>query len=199
MALMQKVESELLFLKGYSVQLNDACSDYFTFEMLFHCSDTWLRVQCPNLPLQVESWQAYRELAIEILDPVVRQYGQPRLTYGFCGTELRRAILTNQSPGIAPGLDQHAACELNQRGKLVCPRQGAAVDLIYPGKNSYQVALWLAQHTPFDRLYLYGPDRPLHISYGSEQKRALVELTTPHKRRIPKRLTLTQLKGMCRC
>lgn len=63
---MQKVESELLFLKGYSVQLNDACSDYFTFEMLFHCSDTWLRVQCPNLPLQVESWQAYRELAIEI-------------------------------------------------------------------------------------------------------------------------------------
>lgn len=197
MALMQKVESELLFLKGYSVQLNDACSVYFTFEMLFHCSDTWLRVQCPNLPLQVESWQAYRELAIEILDPVVRQYGQPRLTYGFCGTELRRAILTNQSPGIAPRLDQHAACELNQRGKLVCPRQGAAVDLIYPGKNSYQVALWLAQHTPFDRLYLYGPDRPLHISYGPEQNRALVELTTHHERRIPKRLTLTQLKGMC--
>lgn len=109
----------------------------------------------------------------------------------------RRAILTNQSPGIAPGLDQHAACELNQRGKLVCPRQGAAVDLIYPGKNSYQVALWLAQHTPFDRLYLYGPDRPLHISYGPEQNRALVELTTHHERRIPKRLTLTQLKGMC--
>ncbi|WP_270804735.1 hypothetical protein [Aeromonas sp. QDB66] len=108
---MQKVESELLFLKGYSVQLNDACSDYFTFEMLFHCSDTWLRVQCPNLPLQVESWQAYRELAIEILDPVVRQYGQPRLTYGFCGTELRRAILTNQSPGIAPGLDLHIPVE----------------------------------------------------------------------------------------
>lgn len=197
MALMQKVESELLFLKGYSVQLNDACSDYFTFEMLFHCSDTWLRVQCPNLPLQVESWQTYRELAIEILDPVVRQYGQPRLTYGFCGTELRRAILTNQSPGIAPGLDQHAACKLNQRGRVICPRQGAAVDLIYPGKNSYQVALWLAQHTPFDRLYLYGPDRPLHISYGPEQNRALVELTTHHGRRMPKRLTLTQLKGMC--
>ncbi len=99
MALMQKVESELLFLKGYSVQLNDACSDYFTFEMLFHCSDTWLRVQCPNLPLQVESWQAYRELAIEILDPVVRQYGQPRLTYGFCGTELRMHIpVENEHP-----------------------------------------------------------------------------------------------------
>ena len=142
-------------------------------------------------------YQAYRELAIEILDPVVRQYGQPRLTYGFCGTELRRAILTNQSPGIAPGLDQHAACELNQRGRVICPRQGAAVDLIYPGKNSYQVALWLAQHTPFDRLYLYGPDRPLHISYGPEQNRALVELTTHHGRRMPKRLTLTQLKGMC--
>lgn len=88
-------------------------------------------------------------------------------------------------------------CELNQRGSVICPRQGAAVDLIYPGKNSYQVVLWLAQHTPFDRLYLYGPERPLHISYGPEQNRALVELTTHHGRRMPKRLTLTQLKGMC--
>lgn len=179
------------------MQLNDACSYYFTFEMLFHCGETWRRAQCSNIPLQVESWQAYRELAIEILDPVVLQHGQPRLTYGFCGAELRKVIQANPSPGIAPALDQHAACERNKMGRLICPRRGAAVDLVYPGRNSYQMALWLAQNTPFDRLYLYGPDRPLHISYGPEQQRALVELTTHHERRIPKRLTLTQLKGMC--
>ncbi|WP_181364173.1 hypothetical protein [Aeromonas sp. HMWF016] len=179
------------------MHLEDACSQHFTFEMLFHCGETWQRIQCPNLPQQTESWLAYRELATHILEPLVDAFGHPLLTYGFCGVTLRKAILSNPSPGIAPTLDQHAACELNQRGRLVCPRQGAAVDLIYPGQNSYQVALWLAQHTPFDRLYLYGPDQPLHISYGPEQQRALVELTTHHERRVPKRLTLTQLKGMC--
>jgi len=179
------------------MRLEDACSQHFTFEMLFHCGETWQRIQCLNLPEQAESWLAYSELATHILDPLVEAFGPPLLTYGFCGVTLRKAILSNTSPGIAPTLDQHAACELDQQGRVVCPRQGAAVDLIYPGKNSYQVAIWLAQHTPFDRLYLYGPDRPLHISYGHEQNRALVKLTTHHERRIPKRLTLTQLKGMC--
>ena len=178
------------------MNINKPCSQHFTFNMLFHCGETWQHIQCSNLPKQPKSWLAYRELT-HILDQLVQEFGPVSLTYGFCGAELRKSILAYPSPGVAPTLDQHAACELNQRGKLVCPRQGAAVDLIYPGKNSYQVAFWLAQNTPFDCLYLYGPDRPLHISYGPEQNRALVELTTHHERRIPKRLTLTQLKGMC--
>lgn len=179
------------------MHLQDTCSRYFTFEMLFHCGETWQRTQCPNLPQQSESWLAYRELATHILDPLVQEHGLPLLNYGFCGHELRKAILTKSSPDIAPALDQHAACERNIQGRLVCPRQGAAVDLIYPGKNSYQIALWLAQHTPFDRLYLYGKDRPVHISYGPDQSRVLVELVTHQGRRIPKRLTLDNLKGRC--
>lgn len=174
-----------------------SCSRHFTFEMLFHCGETWQRIQCPNLPEQNDSWLAYRELATHILDPLVHMLGPTSLTYGFCGAVLRKTILANPSPGIAPTLDQHAACELNQRGRLICPRQGAAVDLIYPQENSYQVALWLAQHTPFDRLYLYGADRPLHISYGPEQSRMIVQLATHQGRRIPNRLTLEQLKGLC--
>lgn len=174
-----------------------SCSRHFTFEMLFHCGETWQRIQCPNLPEQNDSWLAYRELATHILDPLVYMFGPPSLTYGFCGTLLRKTILANPSPGIAPTLDQHSACELNKQGRLVCPRQGAAIDLIYPRKNSYQIALWLAQHTPFDRLYLYGADKPLHISYGPEQSRMIVQLATHQGRRIPKRLTLEQLKGLC--
>ncbi len=152
--------------------------------MLFHCGETWQRKPCHNLPLQNDSWLAYQELATNILDPLVQAHGLPQLTYGFCGAELRRAILASPSPGIAPALDQHAACERNKEGLLICPRRGAAVDLVYPGKNSYQLALWLAQHTPFDRLYLYGPDRPLHISFGPQQSGSLVELSTHHGRRV---------------
>jgi hypothetical protein len=36
------------------------------------------------------------------------------------------------------------------------------------------VAQWIVQHTPFDRLYFYGDDRPLHVSCGPENKREIV-------------------------
>ncbi|UNP87537.1 hypothetical protein MNZ22_11905 [Aeromonas encheleia] len=177
------------------MDISHSCSHYFTFEMLFHCGETWQRTQCTNLPLQLESWQAYAELAQQILDPLTQQHGPPLLTYGFCGAHLRRAIQANPSPQIAPELDQHAACERNRVGRLICPRQGAAVDLFYPGQNNHAIGLWLAQYTPFDRLYLYGSDQPLHISYGPEQCRTLVQLVTHQGRRIPKRLTLDKLRG----
>ena len=177
------------------MDMRQQCSRYFTFKMLFHCGETWLAKPCHNLPLQHESWDAYQALAIQLLDPLTISFGPPTLTYGFCGTELRKAIQANPSPRIAPALDQHAACELNKFGRLICPRKGAAVDLLYPGINSYQIALWLAENTPFDRIYVYDQDRPLHVSYGPDQSRALVELTAHHGRRVPKRLTLNQLKG----
>ncbi len=59
------------------MHLEDACSQHFTFEMLFHCGETWQRIQCPNLPEQTESWLAYRELATHILDPLVEAFGPP--------------------------------------------------------------------------------------------------------------------------
>ena len=35
----------------------------------------------------------------------------------------------------------------------------------------------LEQRLPFDSLYYYGSDRPIHISYGSQHKRAIWTFT----------------------
>jgi hypothetical protein len=41
---------------------------------------------------------------------------------------------------------------------------------------------------PFDRLYFYGDDRPLHLSYGPENARAaFAMLPGPGGRRVPRR------------
>ena len=49
-----------------------------------------------------------------------------------------------------------------------------------------EVADWLAA-PPFDRLYFYGEDRPIHVSYGSEQKGEYIDLVmTESGRQIPK-------------
>jgi len=37
-----------------------------------------------------------------------------------------------------------------------------------------EVAQWIVKNTPFDRLYFYGDHRPLHVSYGPENKREIV-------------------------
>ncbi|WMC09815.1 hypothetical protein PU634_11895 [Oceanimonas pelagia] len=177
------------------MQLTDACSDYFTFEMLFHCGETWRHVRCDNEPSESSSWLAYQALAKSVLDPLVKEFGQPELTFGFCGHGLRRAILRHPKPGIAPRLDQHAASERNRAGQLVCPRMGAAVDLIYPTISSAHIAHWLASHTPFDRIYFYCNDRPVHISHGPLQSRAMAHLIEQQGRRLPRALSLSTLQG----
>ncbi|GAM62963.1 hypothetical protein JCM19232_4640 [Vibrio ishigakensis] len=35
----------------------------------------------------------------------------------------------------------------------------------------HKVALYITQNLPFDRLYFYGKDRPLHVSFGPDQSR----------------------------
>ena len=50
-----------------------------------------------------------------------------------------------------------------------------------------QTAKRLAENTSFDRLYFYGEDRPIHVSYGSEQKGEYIDLVmTESGRQIPK-------------
>jgi len=34
-----------------------------------------------------------------------------------------------------------------------------------------EVANWIVENLPFDRLYLYGRNRPIHVSYGPENSR----------------------------
>ncbi|MFR9719940.1 hypothetical protein ACL00X_11345 [Aeromonas diversa] len=57
------------------MQLQDACSQHFTFGMLFHCGETWQGLQCENTPEQEASWLAYQALAQALLDPLVEQFG----------------------------------------------------------------------------------------------------------------------------
>jgi hypothetical protein len=33
---------------------------------------------------------------------------------------------------------------------------------------------WVVENTPFDRLYFYADDRPIHVSVGPENKREVV-------------------------
>lgn len=165
--------------------LDDPCGAHLTYRDLIVSGKTALRTGLPNLPRRLDSYRALRDLAEKILDPVIDWYGSIELTYGFCSAELARQI-----PGrIAPALDQHAAHERNRRGKPICPRLGAAVDFLVRDEDMLEVARWIASNTPFDRLYFYGRDRPIHVSYGPEHKRELFEMTTfANGRLMPKRM-----------
>lgn len=106
-----------------------------------------------------------------------------RLTYGFCGPELAARI----PGGIAPKRDQHAAHELNRLGQPVCDRLGAAVDFLIADENMLEVAQWIAANTPFDRLYFYGGDLPIHVSFGPNHARQIVWMAAmPSGRRVPR-------------
>ena len=98
------------------------------------------------------------------LDPIIDYFGMIKLTYGLCSPELAVEIRTR----IAPKLDQHAANELNKAGRLICKRRGAAIDFLIPDENMKDVADWIIGELEFDRLYYYGRDKPIHVSYGPE-------------------------------
>jgi hypothetical protein len=128
--------------------------------------------QLPNLPKQPDSYTALYELATNVLDPVIEYFGMIQLTYGFCSHELSKKIPAR----IAPKLDQHCAHELNSKKNLICERLGAAVDFIIEDENMNEVAQWIIENTSFDRLYFYGENRPIHISYSSEPKGECVDM-----------------------
>lgn len=169
--------------------LDQRCSRYLRWRDLLECGETWQRLASANppgalLPQQPQTWQGLAELACALLDPLIERYGPLRLTYGFAGPALTRHI----GARIAPRLDQHAGSERNGRGQPVCPRLGQACDFAVPGVASGEVARWIVASLPFDRLYLYGDERPLHLSYGPDHARAaFAMLAGPGGRRVPRR------------
>ncbi|MBP8134145.1 MAG: hypothetical protein KAY13_07730, partial [Zoogloea sp.] len=52
------------------------------------------------------------------------------------------------------------------------------------------VAKWIAEMLPFDRMYVYGPDRPIHLSYGPSHSRQVTVMMQGAKRLYPKTLKL---------
>lgn len=147
--------------------LDQACGPHFVYRDFVECGETWQRTRVSNLPVVAESYNALHALATALLDPIIDYFGMIRLTYGFAGPALTRHI----SSRIAPAVDQHAAHELNRRGLPVCARLGAAVDFIVDDEDMIEVAKWIADELPFDRMYVYGPDRPLHLSHGPDNSR----------------------------
>jgi hypothetical protein len=80
-------------------------------------------------------------------------------------------VQENSYPNVTWNGDQHAGCELNKNGKPFCPRLGQGVDFRVPSMSSLEVGHWIVANTPFDRLYFYAADRPLHVSFGPEHSR----------------------------
>lgn len=172
-------------LRSRSIPGLDApCGRYLTYRQLIECGITQQNSGCQNNPKQPDSYTALYELAVNILDPVIDYFGMVKLTYGFCSRELGKLIKIQ----VAPKLDQHAAHELNTQNHPICPRLGAAADFLVEDENMREVADWIAANTPFDRLYFYGENRPVHVSYGPERKGEYIDLVLTDKgRRVPRK------------
>lgn len=152
--------------------LDQPCGRYFSFRSFVECGATQHRLGVHNIPLRPETYNAFYALATQVLDPVVEYFGRIALTYGFCSPMLGKNIKRR----VAPKLDQHAGCELNSRGTLICARGGAACDFLVEDESMREVADWIIQNVPFDRLYYYGDNRPLHVSFGPEDSREAYEI-----------------------
>ncbi len=185
----KKLEAARWAIDGFSLvrsqtipELDGPCGDHFTYRQLIECGETQALTGLPNLPKQPDSYNALHDLAVKILDPLIDYYGPVKLTYGFSSPELARRITGR----IAPKLDQHAACELNRKGEPICPRLGAAVDFIVEDEDMEEVARWIMANLPYDRLYFYGKDRPIHVSYSDSPAREAWEMREVGGRRVPR-------------
>jgi hypothetical protein len=167
--------------------LDAPCGKHLRFRDFIECGETQQATGLANIPQQPETYHALAQLAAEILDPVIEYFGMIELTFGFCSRELAKAIAGR----IAPKLDQHAACERNTRGNPICPRLGAAVDFIVRDESMLEVAQWIVEHTPFDRLYFYGDTLPLHASYGPHPTRTIVRMLPGRNGKLIPRETAT--------
>ncbi|MGG6266664.1 hypothetical protein ACQ4M3_40330 [Leptolyngbya sp. AN03gr2] len=162
---------------------------YLTLEELCTCTQTYQKYVAQINPypenLQ-ETIPALEALCQHILDPTIAHFGRERfqLTYGFCSKNLKR-FLSQKDPEtgikngrVDPSRDQHMAHEKNRNGKYYCDRLGAACDFRIVGVESDRLVEWiLEQRSPFDSLYFYGSDRPIHVSYGTQHKREVRAFT----------------------
>ena len=183
---------------------------YLTLEEFCTCTQTYQKYadQINPFPENLsETLPALENLNRLILDPIIEHYGidKFRLTYGFCSKDLKK-YLAKKDPEtglkngrVAPEIDQHLAHEINKNGKYYCQRLGAACDFLILGVESDRVIDWiLAQKLPFDSLYFYGSDRPIHISYSPQNKREIWTFNKsgqPTKKGIEHWINLTKLSS----
>jgi hypothetical protein len=153
----------------------------------------WYKVRYPQVDSNEPSIASLASISMwtdHILHPLEKQFGEVKITYGFTSSQLLKEIKKLNPRGIAPNLDQHAAHENNARGKQHCGRLGVACDIEVPAyKNRMdQVANWISMNLEYDRLYFYGPDRPIHISVGPDNSKFIQIMgTSKTGKRVPKR------------
>lgn len=184
------LEKERLCVQGFELvpsrtipELDAKCGANLTYRDLIECGETQQALHLANLPKLAQTYNSLHGLAKSILDPLIDYFGAIKLTYGFCSKELSRHIKTR----IAPQLDQHASEELTASGALICSRGGAACDFLVEHEDMREVAEWVIGNLPFDRLYFYGSDRPVHVSWSiSPASKAYEMLPSKSGRRIPK-------------
>ena len=174
-SLIRDLEARRLMVDGLRLaeshcipDLDSRCGQHFSYRQFIECGETQQHSRLPNLPVQAATYNALYALATQLLDPITEYFGSIRLTYGFCSPQLSKLIHAR----VAPKLDQHAAHELDKKGIPICSRLGAACDFIVDDENMREVADWIIANLPFDRLYFYGDDRPLHLSICPQNARA---------------------------
>ena len=174
--------------------LDTKCGKYFKFRDLIECGETYQSIRPNNIPQSSKTYKALQELAHVILDPVVNQFGKLELTYGMACPELYRKIKSR----ISPSIDQHAAFELNSKGRQICSRGGAAVDFYCPDICSMQLAQWIVRNGGFDRLYFYGVHRPIHVSVGPEHSGSVVLMRRRQNsdKRVPHRISVKKFLAL---
>ena len=179
---------------GVSYEGSKFCSTNFSWDDLIGCSETFKSSSIANVPKQPITYDELRRLSEAILEPVLAQFGSIKLTYCFSSPELARLIPKN----IAPAIDQHAGHELNNAGKLICKRGGAAADFFVEGTSTYEVANFVIDYLDFDSLYYYGTDSPLHVSVASEPRKNIVLMNFNNTlgKRMPARITDAKFKSL---
>ncbi|CAB3736491.1 hypothetical protein LMG24238_06235 [Paraburkholderia sediminicola] len=187
----KKIDEMRLVLDGYRLirsksipSLDQKCGRYLTFRELIECGETQAALDIENMPLEPESFNAIFDLASHVIDPVIEYFGMVKLTFGFCSPALASKI----NGRIAPKLDQHAAHERTRRGGHICDRLGAACDFLVEDEDMADVVEWIIGNVRFDRLYFYGSERPIHISYSPTPARQVIDMIeTSGGRLVPKR------------
>jgi DNA phosphorothioation-associated putative methyltransferase len=174
-------------------QLYEYCGRYFKYRDLLECGETWQETRIVNLPRNPDTYNALYALTARVIDPIIDYFGMVKLTYGFCSSELAKAIPAR----IAPKLDQHASHECSRVRQPICDRLGAAVDFLIEDEDMVEVAKWIAENLSFDRLYLYGPNRPIHVSYGPQMLHQVIIMAAGKKANkcVPKAISLDAFKS----
>ena len=160
---------------------------FLSLEKFCTCTQTYQRhsLDIDPYPWEPESHQAIARLFENIIDPIIDYFGKDnfQLTYGFCSVDLKKYLEKGRNQTCCK-VDQHCAHELNRNGNPICSRPGAAADFYIADIASSRLVKWIIDFIPFDSLYYYGDDRPVHVSYGSQHKRAGWDMQKGYPRKL---------------